>query len=64
MHHAFNMWLKQIAHSFINCRYGDINGDGKKMNNKNWAKLCRDCEFIDNKKIQPGDVDNIFSKWK
>lgn len=34
------------------------------MNNKNWAKLCRDCFFIDNKTVLVGDVDVIFSRHK
>ena len=46
------------------CRYGDINYDGKEMNNKNWAKLCRDCEFIDNRHVLVGDIDVIFSRHK
>ncbi|XP_039269969.2 uncharacterized protein LOC120344723 [Styela clava] len=45
-------------------RYGEVNSEGREMNNKNWAKLCRDCDFVDNRTILTGDVDVIFSRHK
>ncbi|XP_078494081.1 uncharacterized protein LOC144749578 [Ciona intestinalis] len=45
-------------------RYGEVNSEGREMNNKNWAKLCRDCDFIDNKNVLVGDIDVIFSRHK
>ncbi|CAM9712604.1 tubulin polymerization-promoting protein family member 3-like [Lethenteron reissneri] len=44
--------------------HGDTKASGKEMNNKNWAKLCKDCKVIDGKGVTGTDVDIVFSKVK
>ncbi|XP_036590245.1 tubulin polymerization-promoting protein family member 2 [Trichosurus vulpecula] len=44
--------------------YGDSSSSGNDLNNKNFAKLCKDCGIIDGKAINSTDVDIVFSKVK
>ncbi|XP_072479423.1 tubulin polymerization-promoting protein family member 2 [Notamacropus eugenii] len=44
--------------------YGDSSSSGNDLNNKNFAKLCKDCGIIDGKTITTTDVDIVFSKVK
>ncbi|XP_060923589.1 tubulin polymerization-promoting protein family member 3 [Limanda limanda] len=43
---------------------GDTKANGKELNGKNWAKLCKDCKIIDGKGVTSTDVDIVFSKVK
>ncbi|XP_043844608.1 tubulin polymerization-promoting protein family member 2 [Dromiciops gliroides] len=44
--------------------YGDSSSSGNDLNNKNFAKLCKDCGIIDGKAVTSTDVDIVFSKVK
>ncbi|XP_020787137.1 tubulin polymerization-promoting protein family member 2 [Boleophthalmus pectinirostris] len=44
--------------------HGDTKATGKEMNNKNFAKLCKDCRITDGKNVTTTDVDIVFSKVK
>ncbi|XP_004609762.1 tubulin polymerization-promoting protein family member 2 [Sorex araneus] len=44
--------------------FGDTSSKGNEMNNKNFAKLCKDCGIIDGKAVTSTDVDIVFSKVK
>ncbi|XP_049624639.1 tubulin polymerization-promoting protein family member 2 [Suncus etruscus] len=44
--------------------FGDPSSKGNEMNNKNFAKLCKDCGIIDGKAVTSTDVDIVFSKVK
>ncbi|XP_060950970.1 tubulin polymerization-promoting protein family member 2 [Limanda limanda] len=44
--------------------HGDTKATGKEMNGKNFAKLCKDCNVTDGKKVTTIDVDIVFSKVK
>lgn len=44
--------------------HGDTKATGKEMNNKNFAKLCKDCRVTDGKNVTTTDVDIVFSKVK
>ena len=41
-----------------------MNTHGNEMNSKSWAKLCKDCAFVDKINLVNGDVDLIFIKYK
>ncbi|XP_068953827.1 tubulin polymerization-promoting protein family member 2 [Petaurus breviceps papuanus] len=44
--------------------YGDSSSSSNDLNNKNFAKLCKDCGIIDGKAVTSTDVDIVFSKVK
>lgn len=44
--------------------HGDTKANGKEMNGKNFAKLCKDCHITDGKNVTTTDVDIVFSKVK
>nr|XP_023422827.1 tubulin polymerization-promoting protein family member 2 isoform X5 [Cavia porcellus] len=44
--------------------FGDTASTGAEINNKNFAKLCKDCNIMDGKLVTSNSVDIVFSKVK
>ncbi|XP_029419172.1 LOW QUALITY PROTEIN: tubulin polymerization-promoting protein family member 2 [Nannospalax galili] len=44
--------------------FGDSSSSGTELNNKNFSKLCKDCDIMDGKTVTSTDVDIVFSKVK
>ncbi|KAM5235249.1 tubulin polymerization-promoting protein family member 2 [Ctenodactylus gundi] len=44
--------------------FGDSSSSGTEMTNKNFSKLCKDCNIMDGKTVTSTDVDIVFSKVK
>ncbi|XP_076983419.1 tubulin polymerization-promoting protein family member 2 [Tamandua tetradactyla] len=44
--------------------FGESSGSGIEITNKNFSKLCKDCDIMDGKRVTSTDVDIVFSKVK
>uniref|UniRef100_A0A8C6HSR5 Tubulin polymerization-promoting protein family member 2 n=1 Tax=Mus spicilegus TaxID=10103 RepID=A0A8C6HSR5_MUSSI len=44
--------------------FGESSSSGKEITNKNFSKLCKDCDIMDGKAVTSTDVDIVFSKVK
>ncbi|KAM6180606.1 tubulin polymerization-promoting protein family member 2 [Erethizon dorsatum] len=44
--------------------FGDSTSSGAEINNKNFSKLCKDCNIMDGKMVTSNSVDIVFSKVK
>ncbi|EHB08174.1 Tubulin polymerization-promoting protein family member 2 [Heterocephalus glaber] len=53
---------EKTFHRFV--AFGDTASSGTEMNNKNFTKLCKDCNIMDGKMVTSNSVDIVFSKVK